>query len=492
VNRSIVRLFAVVILMFTVLVVWTSRWTVFSATSLDNNARNKLSYFASLKVKRGEILADNGTVLAKSVKQSGGTWKRVYPQGSLFAQVVGYYNAELGQAAGLESARNSYLEGPKSALTSVFGSFNGVAKVGDDVHTTIDPKAQALAREEIDHAISADGATSGSVVAIVPQTGAVKVLYSTPSYNDNNIDAKCSLPSCSQLSDALQGGYPPGSTFKLVTTTAALNSGKYTPLSQINGHGPITVSGTPLSNDAGEEYGDVTLTEALTDSINVVYAQVGLALGPKVMQEYMQRFGFYSVPPLDYPANEMRPSGEFDIQSGKFLLPTNSPCTTSSNCVDLGRMSIGQDKLEVTPFQMAMVVSAIANDGKLMQPRLTSTVVNDDGQTVATISPQEDDQVMKPKYAEELQSMMRDVVEEGTGATVNFPSLPIAGKTGTASTGGTRNGQPLDDAWFVGFPINDPKIAVAVELTNIENGYGGTYAAPIAAKVIQTLLAENQ
>jgi peptidoglycan glycosyltransferase len=205
----------------------------------------------------------------------------------------------------------------------------------------------------------------------------------------------------------------------------------------------------------------------------------------------MKRFGFYSVPPLDFPARQMRPSGEFDTRSGKFLLPAHSPCTNSYNCVDLGRMSIGQDKLEVTPFQMAMVVSAIADDGKLMQPRLTSKVVDNAGQTVEKISPQEDDQVMKPKIASELQAMMRDVVEEGTGQTANLEGLNIGGKTGTASTGGTRNGQPLDDAWFVGFPEKDPRIAVAVELTNIENGYGGTYAAPIAAQVIKTLLSEH-
>jgi peptidoglycan glycosyltransferase len=187
VNRSIVRLFGVVILLFTILVVWTSRWTVFSATSLDNNSLNRLSYFASLKVKRGAIIADNGEVLAKSVKASGGTWTRKYPQGSLFAQIVGYDFPQKGQPpTGLESSHNSDLKGAQSPLTSVFGSFNGTPTVGDDVYSTIDPKAQALARESVQHVMSAYGAISGSVVAIVPKTGAVKVLYSSPSYNDNN------------------------------------------------------------------------------------------------------------------------------------------------------------------------------------------------------------------------------------------------------------------------------------------------------------------
>jgi penicillin-binding protein A len=484
VNRSIVRLFGVVILLFTILVVWTSRWTVFSATSLDNNPLNQLPFYASLKVKRGSILADNGLVLAKSVKARGGTWTRVYPEGSLFAQVVGYYFPQKGQPpTGLESSSNSELRGVKSALTSVFGNFNGTPTVGDDVHSTIDPKAQALARESVQHVMSAYGAISGSVVAIVPQTGAVKVLYSSPSYNDNNGPDKCKLPGCQLFFDATQGEYPPGSTFKLVTTTAALDSGRYTPLSMFNGNSPVTISGHSLENDSNASYGQVSLTKALTDSINTVYAPLGVTLGGKLMQKYMQRYGFGSVPPMDYPADQMHASGEY--YNGK-LVPVTNPD------IDLGRTAIGQAGLEVTPLQMAMVVSAIANNGKLMQPRLTTKVVNNDGQTIETIAPQEDDQVMKQKVAADLQVMMRDVVEEGTGTLANLDGLNIGGKTGTASTGSTRNGQPLDDAWFVGFPEGDPKIAVAVELTDIENGFGGTYAAPIAAKVIQTLLAENQ
>ncbi len=484
-NRSIVRLFGVVILLFAVLVVWTSRWTVFSATALDRNPLNQLSYFASLKVKRGTIYADNGEVLARSLKASGHTWKRVYPQGSLFSQVVGFYSQTFG-TTGLELARNSELKGgAPSALTNVFGSFNGTPKVGDDVHTTLDPKAQALARQLLHATIASTGATSGSVVAIVPQTGAVRVMYSSPTYNDNDPNpVTCEkTPGCSQYFNAVQGGYPPGSTFKLVTTTAALDSGRYTPYSTFNGNSPVTVSGHSLENDSNYSYGQVSLTKALTDSINTVYAPLGVALGGSLMQKYMERYGFGSVPPLDYPAGQMRPSGEY--YNGK-LVPVTNPN------IDLGRTAIGQAGLEVTPLQMAMVVSAIANDGKLMQPRLVSKVVNSDGQTVETVSPLEDDQVMKPKVAQQLQAMMRDVVEEGTGTAANLEGLNIAGKTGTASTGGTRNGQPLDDAWFVGFPESDPRIAVAVQLSNIENGFGGTYAAPIAAKVIQTLLAEHQ
>ena len=247
-NRSIVRLFGVVILLFTVLIVWTSRWTVFSATALSNNPRNQLQFYASLKVKRGQIIADNGEVLAKSVPAGGGTWTRDYPTAGLFSQTVGYYFPQKRQPpTGLESSRNDELHGLQNEFTSVFGNFNGGTRVGDDVHTTLDPTAQRLARQELQQAITDYHATSGSVVAIVPQTGAVKVLYSSPTYNDN--DPSACGKGCSTYFDALQGRYPPGSTFKLVTSTAALDTGKYTPTSPlING----TVPDHGLRGAAGE------------------------------------------------------------------------------------------------------------------------------------------------------------------------------------------------------------------------------------------------
>jgi peptidoglycan glycosyltransferase len=493
VNRSIIRLFSVLLLLFMVLVVWTSRWTVFSATALDNNRLNQLQSFAALKIKRGTIYADNGEVLAQSVKAPGGVWKREYPEKGLFSQALGFYFPGYGMT-GLELARNKALKGLQSPLTNVFGSFNGTSTVGDDVHTTLDPKAQKLAQQLVRQAMSAFGATSGSVVAIVPQTGAIKVMYSSPTYNNNNPKACATTPHCSEVFDAVEGRFPPGSTFKLVTTTAALDSGRFTPDSTFSGKSPIMIQGQPLENDGNTSYPDVTLTYALTNSINTVFAPLGITLGGSVMQKYMERFGFYSVPPLDYPSDEMVRSGALFYPSRhSFCNPSKHPklLPVTSSCVDLGRTAMGQANLEVTPLQMAMVVSAIANDGKLMEPRLTSKVVNSLGQAVETVSPQQYGQVMKPKIAKEIQVMMRDVVEEGTGQAANLNGLNIGGKTGTASTGATRNGQPLDDAWFVGFPENDPRIAVAVELSDIENGFGGKYAAPIAAKVIQTLLSEK-
>jgi peptidoglycan glycosyltransferase len=472
-NAAITRLFALVVLLFGLLVVWTSRWTVFNASALQHDPLNKLSFYESLKVKRGQILADDGEVLARSVRAGGGTWQRTYPLGPLFAQTVGYDFTRLGRSSGLERFRSEWLAGQaQTGLSSVFGPLGGNRPVGDDLQTTLDPKAQKLAQSLL-------AGRAGSVVAIVPQTGSVKVLYSNPGYNDNNPPPK---GPGTEFFNAVQGEYPPGSTFKIVTTTAALDTGKFTPNSMLDGRSPLTVSGVPLENDGNTSYGVVPLTKALTLSINTVYAQVGERVGIGTMAEYMKRFGFYARPPIDLPSGGLLASGERGA-NGRLLSPT-------SNQIDLGRMSIGQDKLTVTPLQMAMVASAVADNGTLMTPHLSKRAVNGDGQIVQSFAPGTMSQVMSATTAVELRSMMQNVVEEGTGTAANLQGLNAAGKTGTAEVGAPGSG--LDDAWFIGLaPVAHPRIAVAVELDRIPHGFGGTYAAPIAAQVMKTLLSEG-
>jgi penicillin-binding protein A len=470
VNKSIVRLFGFCLVLFGLLIGWTSRWSVFDATALNDNPLNKRAFLEDLLVKRGRIVADDGTVLARSVKARGGTWRRVYPTGSLFAQAVGYSIPSKAEATGLERSRASELAGEQTGISSVLGPLGGRNRVGDDVHTTLDPAAQRLAVQLL-------AGRAGAVVALDVRTGAVKVLYANPTYNDNKPSGG------SKFDAALQSGFPPGSTFKIVTTTAALDTGRYTPDSQIDGKSPLTVSGVPLENDGNTSWGEVTLTKALTYSINTVFAQLGESLGVDTMATYMKRFGFYGTPPLDFPQDEMAPSGERNPRTGELLSPT-------SGLIDVGRMAIGQDKLAVTPLQMAMVAAAVANGGRLMVPHLTSEVVNQDGQVVERIEPQVYDQVMKPKTAAEVTAMMTDVVEEGTGTAANLDGVKVAGKTGTATI---VTGSDLDDAWFIGFgPVEHPQVAVAVVLERIANGYGGVYAAPIAAQMIKKLLAEGQ
>jgi peptidoglycan glycosyltransferase len=479
VNSQIMKLFAVIVLLFGVLIYFTSRWTVFSATALNNNALNSRPLIAQLRIKRGQILADDGTVLAKSVKAGHGTWSRSYPEGSLFSQAVGYSEPAAGNEAGLEVSAAKYLRGSPSSIASLFGTASTSTQVGDDVHTTLDPGAQKTARDAL-------AGQAGSVVALNPRTGAVLAMYSNPTYDDNHPspDKQCNAVGC-LVNRAVSSAYPPGSTFKVVTATAAIDTGKYTPDSIVNGNSPVTVSGVPLANDGDQSFGQITLTQALTQSVNTVWAPVAEHVGIKTMTAYMKRFGFYAKPPLDYPPGEMTRSF---VQS-----PGGQAYPPGSADEDIGRIGIGQGGLLVTPMQMAMVASAVANDGKLMVPHMASSVIASDGRTVKTIQPQLYHQVMSAKTAQEINLMMRTVVDEGTGTPAQLGGgIEFAGKTGTASVGPTGLGET--QPWFIGFaPANDPKVAIAVDLERSDSGQsGGAVAAPIARDVVQTLLSEGK
>ncbi len=473
-SAQITRLFGLIVVLFALLVVFTTRWTVIDASKLDNNSLNRLTLVAQLRIKRGQILANDGTVLARSVPAGGGTWKRTYPTSSLFAQAVGYSNLTEGSAAGLELSDGSYTRGLQTGLNSIFGQLTPT-RVGDDVDSTLDPKAQQAAKQAL-------GSQAGSVVALNPRNGAVLVMYSNPSYDDNH-PTVCNPPGCSQLNRATQAHYAPGSTFKIVTAAAAIDSGSYTPDSVINGNSPITVSGVPLANDGGKSWGPQSLSTAMTYSINTIFAQVAEHVGIPTMTKYMKRFGFYSIPPLDYPPTEMRASDVLSY-TGKVLQP-------GSQDEDIGRIGIGEGGVTTTPLQMAMVAAAVANGGKLMVPHLTARVVNSVGVTVRTITPSVYSQVMSPTTARDLTRMMTNVVEEGTGTAVQLSGISVAGKTGTASIG--PNGSNLTQPSFVAFaPAQDPTVAIAVTVDQSHGGFGGTVAAPIARAVLQTLLAEGR
>ncbi len=472
-NAPISRLFVVIVALFALLVLWTSRWTVFEAKSLNNDVLNRRTLIDELKIKRGRIYAADGTVLARSVPAVGGTYKRFYPTSNLFSQAVGYAIAAQGRSAGLERSQGDALRGLQTGLSSIFGQLTA-RRVGDDVYTSLDPRAQRVA-------LAGLAGRAGSVVALDPRTGAVKVMVALPGYDNNNPDA--AGPGISTFNRSTQAGYPPGSTFKVVTATAAIDSGKFTPNSVVNGNSPKAISGVPLSNDLNQSFGNIDLTTALTFSVNTVWAQVAERLGRGTMTTYMKRFGFYSKPPMDYPPDEMAASRVFSS--------TGRPLPPGSPNEDIGRIGIGQGGLRVTPLQMAMVASAVANGGKLMAPRLAQRVVDPDGRTIRTYKPSAYSQVMSPSTAAAVTQMMKKVVEEGTGTPAQLGGISVAGKTGTAQIGIV--GSNLTQPWFIGFaPVQDPKVAVAVTIERTAGGFGGTVAAPIAKDVIQTLLSEGR
>jgi peptidoglycan glycosyltransferase len=259
---------------------------------------------------------------------------------------------------------------------------------------------------------------------------------------------------------------------------AAIDSGKYTKDSQVDGSSPKTISGAPLQNFNNEQFGRIPLTTALTKSVNTVWAQVGVDLGRQTMQEYMQRFGFYDRVPVDLPAEERGRSG-VQVRGRTAFVPV------TNGAVDLGRVAIGQGGLLATPLQMANVASAVANNGTLMKPTLTDRVVDRDGRTTDAVEPQTQSEVMKPSTARQIGDMMAGVVREGTGTAAALQGVSVAGKTGTAERDIARG---INTPWFIGFaPRERPRIAIAVVLES-EQGQGGTLAAPIAKQVLQELV----
>jgi peptidoglycan glycosyltransferase len=476
VNRPIIRLYGLVVVLFALLVAFTSRWTIFEASSLRESKLNVRSVLEQQRIDRGAILAADGTVLARSVRGAEGTYERTYPTAAQFAAPIGYSFATGIGSSGLELYRNKQLDGKEEAnLQSILNQLQGKKPQGEKVLTTLEPSAQRVANAAL-------AGHRGAVVAIEPRSGAVTVMASSPSFDPNSLRSAAHAEALKQdgeaplINRATEFGYAPGSTFKIVTATAAIDTGAFTPESMLSGRNGILISGVPLDNDDDESFGQITLTQALVHSVNTVYAQVAEKLGKRTLARYMDRFGFDRVPRLDYPAEEMSVSGE---HVGERVLSPTSPL------VDVGRMGIGQDKLEVTPLQMAEVAAAVANRGRLMVPHLTQRVVDAEGRTVQRVAPRVQSVVMKPSTAAAVTSMMEAVVKEGTGTAAQIPGVQVAGKTGTAQT---QLGDAINNVWFIAFaPAADPRVALAVTLQAVP-GQGATFAAPVAREVIESLL----
>jgi len=479
VNRQIVQLFGLFTFLFAVLLLFTSRWTVFEASSLEHNQYNRRPLIEEQKIPRGLILASDGrTVLARSVGHGRGEnriYTRTYPPHGLFAHPVGFSYIRNGRR-GLEESRNDDLVGKEDEFASILSGLESRDREGNDVVTTLDVRGTQAA-------VAGLAGRKGAVVAMEPKTGKVRVMVSEPEYDPNLIPSQIGQLNRDRANQPLlnrttQELYPPGSTFKVVTATAALDSGTIKPDTVIDGSSPKDISGVPLENAGGESFGPISATDALTNSVNTYWAQVGERLGRETLVEYMRRFGFYADPQLDYPDGQMVASG---IINGKGDYVDDG--------FDVGRVAIGQGGLEgeirASPLQMAEVAAAVGNRGRLMRPRLTDRIVRKDGRVKEQIEPDLQSVVMKPETADALANMMSRVVEEGTGTAAALQGVRVAGKTGTAETGPNAE---FTQAWFICFaPVENPRMAVAVTIPNA-NGQGGTVAAPIAKSVLEALL----
>ena len=478
-NARIVKLFAFIGVMFAVLVGFTSYWTVFDAENLKNERVNKRPLFKAQQVERGRILTADGEVIARSIRKGSGAstrFVRDYPEGDTYGHPIGYSFIEYGNSE-FEAFHNSELIGDNNEFASIFDELRGKDPIGNDIVTSLDADAQRTAFDAL-------AGRAGAVVAIEPSSGAVKAMVSVPPYDPNSVPTNFSElnqdPGSPMLNRPVQGQYPPGSTFKLVTAAAALDSGLISPDDTIASPATINIQGNPLANADNSDYGDINVTTALTNSVNTYFAQLGEDLGTGTLEDYMTKFGFNAKPQLDLPDGQMALSGVFE---GGSLLTGDDP-------MDVGRLAIGQERLLATPIQMAEVAATIANGGDLMKPRIWSEVLDADGRTKKSMDPEKQSDVISEETADQLTEAMKDVVNEGTGTAAALSGIDVAGKTGTAEIPGVDRcpgGEP-NQAWFVGFaPADDPQIAVAATI-ECTFGQGGTDAAPIAASVIQSLL----
>jgi penicillin-binding protein A len=493
-NKQLRHLSVVALVLLAVLIVSTTYWQTWAKADLANREDNSVSLIARLTVDRGKFIGADRTVLANNRrhrKNGVTTYTRHYPQNDLAPQVIGYAT-KAGTTTGLEQSLDDYLTGANTNLSNTLkqtlDKLGGKTIHGDDVILTLRPDIQRLALDQL-------AGRCGAVVVLDAKTGAVIAMASSPTYNANlmlqptgfnkvrKIQGTCGAASA-LVNNATAGLYPPGSTFKMVTAAAALDSGAYTPSSRFNDPGYCIEYGQHVSNagnpdqNGPEAFGNVSLAQGFEHSINSVFCNIGRHIGGEKILEYAKRFGFYSLPPLETPSSERRASGLY--KNGRLFDPANE------SQIDPGRLAFGQFSLLATPLQMAMVGQAIANGGEELQPYLVDRIVAPDGSLVTRTTPHSLGRPIKPQTAAALNQMMQLVVQGGTAASVGFPAaLKVAGKTGTAELGLGS----VYDAWFVCFaPADNPRYVVAAVVEKQPNGFGASVAAPIAKAILEKLL----
>ncbi len=485
-NTQLQRVAWTAMALIVALVVATTYWQTWARPGLAARQDNEIQRVAEFEVRRGLILAPERRLARNEVVRRRGKslYFRKYPQGKLAAHVVGYSTASRARA-GLEQSLNGILTGTERDLAGLVESqldeLRGEPIVGDTVVTTLDLRAQQVALEAL-------GRRCGSVVALDPRSGKLLVMASSPSYDPNLIENKFGLidritadcrPAAPLLNRASQGLYPPGSIFKVVTAAAALESNRWKPDSGFVDPGYCIAYGKRVNNfDTSRPFGAIDLATALQYSVNSVFCNIGKSLGAKRILEQARKFGFYDRPPLETPETERYPSGLYD--RGDLWFPEKD------FQVDAGRMAFGQERMLVTPLQMAMVAGGIGNGGIVMRPSVVDRFVSPKGTTADRVERVQLRRAVGPVNARDIGAMMVRAVEAGTGTSARISGYRIGGKTGTAETGvAGRN-----TTWFIAFAGRRgerPEVAIAVVLEG-QSSTGGSTAAPVARTVMEALL----
>lgn len=483
-TKELRRVGVVVLLMFAALFGSSTIIQVVQADTLRADGRNTRTLLATFATQRGDITAGQ-TPIAQSVPADDDyQWQRQYANGPVYAPVTGY-TVLFGQPQGVEGSLNQELAGTGNSqfLTQLNSIITGQKPQGASVQTTIDPTVQQAAWDAL-------GDQRGAVVAIQPKTGKILAMVSKPSYDPNSLavhdtkqanatyDALTADPLKPLVNRTIGGDlYFPGSTFKLVVTAAALESGQYTPDSAFPNPAQYTLPGTntQINNSEGGSCGGgetATIATALRLSCNIPFAQLGVALGQDPIRAQAKKFGF----------------GDTDLRVPMKVTPSQYPEYTSDDKVALS--AFGQADDRVTPLQMAMVSATVANGGQLMKPTLVDQVTAPDLTPIQSFTPTEYGRPISQQTADTMTQMMIQNVANGAASNARINGVQVGGKTGTAENGGSK---PYT-LWFTGFaPADDPEVAVAVVIENGgglgQRGFGNLVAAPIAKKVMEAVVS---
>ncbi len=459
-------------LLFAVLVANLTYIMIIKAPEYQNMPSNNHTIAREAKMERGTISTEDGVVLARSVRQDDGTYKREYPAGTLAAHIVGYSSQKFG-TAGIEAAYNDTLRGQQNfaSFTDVVNSLAGIQTKGNDVTLSIDSRIQESAQAALEGQV-------GACVVMDPETGAVLGMASSPTFNAADYEALLSQSADSNSSElynrATQALYAPGSTFKMVSLAAALQDGVATPTTEYDAPGEMEIGNAPVTNVKKRDYGRITLEQATWYSSNTVFGQVGVQIGADLLVQMATNFGF----------NE---TIKFDLPLAMSLMPDPDEMTEWETAWAACGEPVGEHESpagpQATVLEMCMVGSAIANEGALMQPYLVDGVYNANGERSFSAAPVKLKQAIDKETAARVMTVLEGVVTEGTGTRAAIEGVKVAGKTGTS-----ERGDGDTDSWFVGVaPAEDPKVVVAINLERAESGSGAAAAHDVLKTALEVV-----
>lgn len=466
--------------MFALLVANLTYIMVIKAEEYQSYPGNNHTLMKEAETERGSISTYDGVVLAESVQQDDGTYERTYPQGSMASHVVGYYSQQYG-TSGIEASMNDTLKGQENfaSWTDVINAAAGIEQPGNDVTLTLNSKIQAAAEQVLE-------GYSGAVVVLDPNTGAVLASASSPTYSNADIDQLLAAAAGGTddsggalINRAMNSLYAPGSTFKMVTLTSALENGVMTTDSVIDAPAFMEIGNARVTNAGDVGYGEVGLQRAFEVSSNTAFGQIGVDLGAETLMDTAEKFGFNKDLDLEVPLTTSLTGDADQMTTWETAWAACGQAVGDSSTHTVGP--------QATVMQMAMVGAAIANDGVLQQPYFVDGVYNAQGERSYTGSGISLGSVMDASTANEITQMMEGVVNNGTGYAAAIDGVQVAGKTGTAETG-----KEYDDSWFVGFaPADNPSVVVAVVIeqgVNADAEDESGLASPRAKTVLETAL----